>query len=172
MIDSPIDRLSVLVGLKNLVNVSASFFDDPISVFHIGCADGFDTEAYKAVWPDTVEWAITRPHIPFTYQLDNLLKAIGVDKDFWDVDQVPCAECGPVEYSPSLKHLYFKRDRHLIDAGPANLLIYYYNGQPGGTQYTIEYAEKKGVPTIDVRDITVAYLSERFEEVRGRGSVL
>ena len=36
---------------------------------------------------------------------------------------------------------YFKRNRYLVDN--ADTVITYYNGKPGGTKYTLNYAEKK-----------------------------
>ena len=36
-----------------------------------------------------------------------------------------------------------RRNRYLIDH--ADCLIAVYDGQPGGTRYTVEYAQKKGL---------------------------
>lgn len=44
--------------------------------------------------------------------------------------------------------IYYARDRFLIDH--AALLICYYDGQPGGTSYTVHYAESKGHEMINL----------------------
>ena len=43
---------------------------------------------------------------------------------------------------------YFKRNRYLVDN--SDILITYYNGQSGGTKYTVNYAEKKKRKIINI----------------------
>ena len=43
---------------------------------------------------------------------------------------------------------YYARDRYLVDH--ASLLIAYYDGKPGGTQYTCDYAAKKGLSIVNL----------------------
>ena len=40
------------------------------------------------------------------------------------------------------------RNRYLVDH--ANFLIAVYDGKPGGTQYTVEYARKKGLEIVQI----------------------
>lgn len=41
-----------------------------------------------------------------------------------------------------------RRDRYMVDH--ASLLIAAYDGSPGGTRYTVEYAMRRGVPVADL----------------------
>ena len=43
---------------------------------------------------------------------------------------------------------YFKRNRYLVDN--ASTVVTYYNGKPGGTKYTVNYAEKKKRKIINI----------------------
>lgn len=44
--------------------------------------------------------------------------------------------------------IYHTRDRYLVDH--ASLLIAYYDGKPGGTKYTCDYAAKKGLHIVNL----------------------
>lgn len=48
-------------------------------------------------------------------------------------------------YTPSCMQ---RRDRYMVDH--ASLLIAVYDGSPGGTRYTVEYAMRRGVPVADL----------------------
>ena len=48
------------------------------------------------------------------------------------------------QYSPSCMH---RRDRYMVDH--ASLLIAAFDGTPGGTRYTVEYAMRRGVSVVD-----------------------
>jgi uncharacterized phage-like protein YoqJ len=48
-------------------------------------------------------------------------------------------------YSPECMQ---RRNRYLVDH--ASLLIAAYDGTPGGTQYTIQYAMRRGIPVVDL----------------------
>lgn len=41
-----------------------------------------------------------------------------------------------------------RRDRYMVDH--ASLLIAVFDGAPGGTRYTVEYAMRRGVPVVDL----------------------
>ncbi len=43
---------------------------------------------------------------------------------------------------------YYSRDRFLVNH--ASLIIAFYDGRPGGTKYTLDYAAKKGLRTINL----------------------
>ncbi len=45
---------------------------------------------------------------------------------------------------------YHKRNRYMVDN--SSKLICCYNGSSGGTRYTIEYAESKSIPIINIYD--------------------
>ena len=45
---------------------------------------------------------------------------------------------------------YFKRNEYMVDN--CDKLICYYDGRYGGTEYTVDYAQKKGVPVINLWD--------------------
>lgn len=45
---------------------------------------------------------------------------------------------------------YYKRNDYMIDN--CDMLICYYDGRYGGTEYTVDYANKKGVPVINLWD--------------------
>ena len=49
------------------------------------------------------------------------------------------------QYSPSCMH---RRDRYMVDH--ASLLIAAFDGTPGGTRYTVEYAMRRGVSVVDL----------------------
>lgn len=44
--------------------------------------------------------------------------------------------------------IYHTRNRYLVDH--ASLLIAYYDGKPGGTKYTCDYAAKKGLHIVNL----------------------
>ena len=48
----------------------------------------------------------------------------------------------------------FRRNRYMVDN--ANLLLAAYDGQPGGTAMTVEYAENTGVPVQIVAPLRAA----------------
>jgi len=135
------------------------------TAFHTGGARGFDTAVFRRL--GFHPFAINKLHIPFTYQWVELQQALGKSAaEITDYMAALCTECGPTVYHSSLKQLYLKRDRHMVDE--SKLLVCYYNGLPGGTEYTINYAKKQGVPVIDIRELTVDNLRERAEEARRR----
>jgi len=43
---------------------------------------------------------------------------------------------------------YYERNRYMVDN--SSRLICYYDGRSGGTRYTIEYAESKSIPMINI----------------------
>lgn len=49
------------------------------------------------------------------------------------------------QYTTSCMH---RRDRYMVDH--ASLLIAVFDGSPGGTRYTVEYAMRRGVPIVDL----------------------
>lgn len=49
----------------------------------------------------------------------------------------------------------FRRNRYMVDN--ANLLLAAYDGQPGGTAMTVQYAENTGVPVQIVAPLSETY---------------
>ena len=50
------------------------------------------------------------------------------------------------QYTPGCMH---RRDRYMVDR--ASLLIAAFDGTPGGTRQTLEYAIRQSVPFVDIR---------------------
>lgn len=46
--------------------------------------------------------------------------------------------------------IYYSRDRFLIDH--ASLVVAFYDGQPGGTKYTLDYAARRHLKIINIAD--------------------
>ncbi len=47
---------------------------------------------------------------------------------------------------------FYARNRYMVDR--ADLLVCAYDGRPGGTAYTVDYARKKGKPSIFIHPVT------------------
>lgn len=54
-----------------------------------------------------------------------------------------CRDCGLCLHDAYTKGIYFERDRFIVEH--SNTIICYYNGQPGGTQYTVRQAKSRGL---------------------------
>jgi hypothetical protein len=145
------DRPAITRGLKVLWNIA----DGTPTLFHTGGAAGFDTKVLKKMWYH--DSALNELHVPFTYQLDALLKELRITRKIFESDSKICSECGPVEYNGN-KSLYQKRNVHMVDQlGVNDYLVCYYNEGPSGTKNCIDYALSKPKELrpyiIDIREI-------------------
>jgi hypothetical protein len=143
--DSAIER-----GLRNL-ELMGWVRKQPIH-FHTGGAPGFDSRVFKRLgFHDS---AINTLHIPFEYQWLALQEYLGLPGIEIETYMAPlCKACGPKKdyVRPTDNYLYQKRNEHMVDV--ADLLVTYFNGQPSGTKNCIDYAKKKGVEIVDIREL-------------------
>ncbi len=121
-------------------------FQKGYRIFLCGMAEGFDLEAAEAVLRLKARNRNTRPPIqlhaviPYPRQAERFSPADRMRyRSILDqTDQ--CILLSPA-YHPGCFHV---RNDYLIDH--ASLLLCYYNGSKGGTQYTVRRALKKGLP--------------------------
>ena len=114
---------------------------DGYDYFISGMTLGVDTWAAEAVLALKKKY----PHI----KLEALLSCV-TQADNWSGElkekfinllaKCDCIDHVSLYYTSSCMH---QRNRYMVDK--SSLLIAVYNGAEGGTQYTIEYAQKKGV---------------------------
>lgn len=126
--------------------------------FLVGMAEGFDMYATESV----IEFKSTHPNIkliaivPFedgrthTERYENIIKSAD--------DTVALAD----EYT---RGSYYARNEYMVDN--STLLICYYDGRIGGTEYTVDYANKKGVQVINLapKDMEVLKTFDNVTEI-------
>lgn len=136
-------------------------------VYHTGGAPGFDTKVLEKLGYGL--HTVSTVHVPFQYQLNTLVKHFKVSEDVFRGNFVSvCSQCwkGKYTHPGDLQ----RRNEHMVDS--SRLLVSYYNHTSGGTKNCIDYANKKNVPVVDVREITSAHQSRWIEEARRERQVL
>lgn len=126
--------------------------------FLSGMATGFDTWAAEAVlscrrrYPEVSLVGV----IPFPEQA-----ADWSGEDRYRREMILRGCTSSVIISPAYaRGCYFTRNRYLVDH--ADLLLCAYDGQKGGTAYTVDYAKKRGLPLICIRPSTAEVLYYRL----------
>ena len=119
--------------------------------FVSGCMSGWDTIAAEQV----IQLREKYPQI-------QCILVLPFEKDFFNnKNWTPAWEAWfmrvfkNADYKTSLsakarKGIYFERDRVIVDM--ASEVITYYDGGPGGTKYTLEYAAKKHLSVVNIAD--------------------
>ena len=115
--------------------------------FLSGGALGMDMYAAETVLELRQEypWIGLEIVVPYESQADNWAEPYQVRYNMI-LDAADIITCTGHEYT---KGALFRRNRYLVDN--ADLLLAAYDGQPGGTQMTCDYARKAGVPVCLIR---------------------
>lgn len=154
-------RLSPSLGnpeeyIRGILNpVIIELYGQGVRVFLSGMAEGFDLWAAAAVLslrdsgicPDAVVAAV----IPYRGQPANYSVR---SKELYGY------VCDNASYGITLSECYYlecfyRRNDYLVEN--SNIIIAYYDGQSGGTRYTVRKAGKSGVPVINIcaRELTL-----------------
>ncbi len=131
-----IKQLKETIATEIVASISAGF-----DTFLVGMAKGFDT--YAAL--EVLKQKSSHPHIKLVCALpfersgngDDTYRMILDNAD----DTVVLSEAGD-------RSSYYVRNEYMVDN--CSKLICYYDGLAGGTEYTVEYANKKGVPVVNL----------------------
>ncbi len=124
-----------------LAHVIQEYVQKGFNIFYVGMADGFDMMAAEEV----VNVKIKDENIRFIAVIPNhnWREFSEHEKDiFGKADEVIAV----AEHAKTKS--YHKRNRYMVDN--ASVLICYYNGAPGGTRYTVEYAAKQGLEVVNM----------------------
>ena len=129
----------IRVNLKETVLLS---IEEGYDTFLCGMADGFDLMAANIVLELKPQYNLKLVSvIPFA---DNAAKSTIYTNVLSNADD-------KVVLSESFSYdSYYKRNEYMVDH--CDKLICYYDGRYGGTEYTVDYANKKGIPVINLWD--------------------
>lgn len=128
------------------------------NTFLVGMAEGFDMYAAEAV----LAVRMSNPHIKMIAALpfdDGRERSERYRNIISKADDV-------VTLSDEYKRdTYYVRNEYMVDH--SSLLICYYDGRYGGTEYTVEYARKKGVQVINLapKDLDVLKTFDNVLEI-------
>lgn len=115
--------------------------DDGFDTFITGMADGFDIYAAQCVLDIKKE----KPHINLVCALP-FERARGTGVAYEEI--IAQADEVVTLSNPSNRGAYYVRNEFMVDN--CSLLTCYYDGRYGGTEYTVDYAIKKGVEVINI----------------------
>lgn len=117
---------------------SAIIYED-VNTFYNGMARGFDLAAAQTVAELKTKYKIRLiACVPFSGQRETLNS---FDKKIYDEVLESCDEIIVLSQSYYPGCMY-ARNRYMVDN--SDMVIAYYRGRRGGTQYTVKYAEEKG----------------------------
>ncbi len=131
---------------KRLKNVLIDFIENGYQYFGAGGALGFDTLAAQTV----LELKNEYPHIRLILVFPCHNQTGGWrESDIAEYERIK-SKADKVVYTAEqyYKGCMHTRNRHLTDH--SSLCICYLTGQKGGTAYTVEYAEKRGLKIINI----------------------
>ncbi len=119
-----------------------------VQYFGTGGARGFDALAAQAVLRQRERY----PHIRLILVLPCKSQTRGWrEEDIQKYETIMAAadkiKYTSQEYTPGCMH---KRNRHLVDH--SGICVCYLRDSVGGTAYTVDYARKKGIPVINLRE--------------------
>ncbi len=127
----------------NLRETVLSSIEEGYDTFLCGMADGFDLMAASVVLELKARYNLKLISvIPFK---ENTSKSEAYAKVLSSADDT-------VTLSETFTYdSYYKRNEYMVDH--CDKLICYYDGRYGGTEYTVEYANKQGIPTINLWEL-------------------
>ena len=133
---------------RKLTEVLISAIREGYRYFGAGGALGFDTLAAQTV----LELKEIFPHIRLILVLPCLSQTKGWrEVDIAEYERIKAAADKVVltsnEYTPGCMH---ERNRHLVNY--SSLCICYLTKPDGGSAYTVKYAEKTGIPVINIAE--------------------
>ena len=118
--------------------------------FFSGVAKGFDTWAAE----DVLYWKREYPHIrlvcavPFPGQADAWLPSERQRRE-----KILAAADEVVTVCPQYqKGCYYERNRYMVDR--SDVLVAAFDGKPGGTAYTVDYARSEGLTVLQINPAT------------------
>ena len=119
-------------------------------VFFSGVARGFDTWAAE----DVLYWKQTYPHvhlacaIPFSDQAKDWSES-----DVQRRERILSSASYVHTVSPQYrKGCFYERNRYMVDR--SDVLVAAFDGKPGGTAYTVEYALSQGLTVLQINPMT------------------
>ncbi len=127
-----------------LANTIQDFVQKGFHTFYVGMADGFDMMAAEEV----VNAKVQNENICFIAVIPshNWRAFTEHEKEIF----ANANEVIAVADHAGTK-AYHKRNRHMVDN--SSVLICYYNGSPGGTRYTVAYAERQGLEVVNICEL-------------------
>lgn len=116
------------------------------TTFYCGCARGFDLLAAKAVLSykktnSEIKLICVMPFKDAGRTWSGYWKSV-LDEVLQQSDEIVAVGN---EYTP---WCYDERNRYMVDR--SDLVITYWDGEKGGTENTVRYAKKKGVPVVNI----------------------
>ena len=128
------------------------------NTFIVGMAEGFDMLAAEAVI--AVKKEVRDIRLVAVEPFDDSRKRSGRYQEI--IASANDVVTLPDEYSHGT---YYVRNEYMVDN--SSLLICYYDGRYGGTEYTVDYAKKKGVQVINLapKDLDVIRTFDNITEI-------